>query len=132
MNKKLFIILGFVLLFVGIGAIPSGLAFITTPDGSNLGMPLEALEKTPFDSYLIPGIILMVVNGFGSLLAGIFCLRRHRLSGYAGMFFGGALMIWIIVQVVMIGLTFWLQPAFLVIGIAEFVLGLLINRRAKN
>ena len=129
MKKKWYIILGVIQMFVGIGAVASGLGLILEPDGSNLGMNVEALTRSPFSSYLIPGILLLIVNGVGNIMGGILSLRKHVLSGYAGVLLGGALIIWIIVQVIMIGFSHWLQPTYLGIGIAEFFLGLSIWKK---
>jgi len=55
------------LLFNGFGAIYGGWNFMVHPDGSSMQMSLDSLKHTPFHSYLIPGIILFVVNGLLSL-----------------------------------------------------------------
>ena len=123
------IILGSLQMFIGVGAVAAGLGFILEPDGSNLGLSIEVLAGSPFDSYLVPGILLLVVNGLGNVGSGVFSFTRHRLVGYAAMFFGGALAVWIIVQVIMIGYSSWLQPTYLVLGTVEFVLGATIERR---
>jgi hypothetical protein len=132
MKKRWYILLGSIQLFVGIGAVASGLGFILAPDGSNLGLTTEALSQSPFKSYLVPGILLLLVNGIGNLTAVVLSYRQHRLAGHAGIIFGGALIVWIIVQVIMIGFASWLQPAFLIIGIIMFFFGLMIWRRGDG
>ena len=47
-KKTLCIWLGSILLFVAIGAVPSGLMLVLSPDGSAMGMPLEMLDNAPF------------------------------------------------------------------------------------
>ena len=59
--------LGLLQVFIGLGAVAGGLGLVLEPSGANLGMPLEALEHSPFSTYLIPGIVLFVLNGFGCL-----------------------------------------------------------------
>jgi hypothetical protein len=57
-NKKLSIIyiLGALHLFIGLTASVSGLLFMIQSDGSLMGMQSGWLERSPFESYLIPGI----------------------------------------------------------------------------
>ena len=90
-------------IFVSVGAIVAGLLLIMYPSGSPLQTPANMLKDSPFSNFLIPGIILFFVNGIGQLLAGVLTLRRDPRAGYAGAMFGLALMIWIFVQVNMIG-----------------------------
>jgi len=52
------------LLYVGAGAIYGGLLFVIYPDGSGLGMTTEFLENTPFENYLIPGIVILFLMEF--------------------------------------------------------------------
>jgi hypothetical protein len=73
--------LGILQVLIGIGAVPAGISMIHDPSGRGLAMPLEILANTPFSNFLIPGLFLLVVNGIGSLLAGIASFRRHRLAG---------------------------------------------------
>jgi hypothetical protein len=64
MKTLIKIIVVLLLLYVGAGAIYGGLLFVIYPDGSGLGMTTSFLENTPFDNYLIPGIVLLIFNGF--------------------------------------------------------------------
>ncbi|MBU0731701.1 hypothetical protein KKC88_02375 [Patescibacteria group bacterium] len=69
-NKKpifLYLLLALILL-LAIGAFYGGITLIISPDGSMLGTPLEILQDTIFPNFLIPGIILFLVNGVFPLL----------------------------------------------------------------
>jgi hypothetical protein len=57
---------------------------------------------------------------------------KHALTGPAGVFFGGALIIWIVVQVAMIGFSHWLQPTYLAIGAVELLLGAVIWKKRAH
>jgi hypothetical protein len=48
------------------------------PDGSSIEMSLDWLQHTPFQDYLIPGIILFIANGLFSIFVFI------SSSGYDG------------------------------------------------
>jgi hypothetical protein len=51
-------------LLLGLGALYGGGLLALAPDGSLLGMPLSLLQHSPFDNFLIPGIILLTFLGF--------------------------------------------------------------------
>ncbi len=99
-------------------AFPSGVVFQAPPD---------MLDGSPFHNFLVPGIILLVVNGVGQLAAGYLTFRRHVLAGYAGGAFGLGLIIWIFVQVSMIGGGHFLQYGYFFLGVAETAMAILIQ-----
>ncbi len=52
------------LAFLGLSAIGGGGALIISPSGKLLGgLPLSILERSPFNDFLFPGIILFIVLG---------------------------------------------------------------------
>src|ERR1700675_1064190 len=61
--------------FLGLGALFGGGAFILGPDGHLLGMPTKLLAGSPFTSYLIPGIILFTFIGIAPLLSAAITVR---------------------------------------------------------
>lgn len=129
MNKKVFLIEGILQIFIGVGAVIYGLLLASYPDGSKAGLPLELLSGSPFANYLIPGILLLLVNGVGNVVSSILSFSRHKYAGYAGMFFGVALIIWIIVQIILIGYANLLQPFYLSLGIIELLLGIIMYKQ---
>jgi hypothetical protein len=122
-NKGLFIGLGVLQLFIGLGAVGGGLALVLEPSGSNLGIPLEILKRSPFSTYLVPGIVLLVVNGLRSLVGGAASFTRHRFAGETAMALGIFLVAWIMLQVYWFAGFHWLHVLYLGLGILEFVLG---------
>ena len=60
-NKGLVTGLGVLQVLIGLGAVGGGLGLILDTSGSNLGMPLEMLKRTPFSTFLVPGIVLLIV-----------------------------------------------------------------------
>lgn len=127
MKKLVFVFQGIVQVLVGFSAAISGGLLILAPSGALLQAPLDMLRGSPFPDFLVPGIILLGVNGLGQLAAGILSLRRHPFAGYVGAVFGLGLMIWIFVQVNMIGGGHILQYGYFFLGIVETALSFLIQ-----
>ncbi|HEY2419943.1 MAG TPA: hypothetical protein VGI04_00920 [Neobacillus sp.] len=126
-EKALAIGTGTFLSVVGLGAIVAGLGFILKPDGTGVGMSVDLLENSPFADFLIPGIILLTINGICSLIGAFLAFIRHRNAGIALMVLGGAMIIWILAQVYWFGWASFLQPVFLVIGAAEMAFGIFLD-----
>lgn len=74
----------FLLSFFGMGAIVAGSVLIVSPDGQLIDMPLSTLEGTPFDSFLIPGILIATLLG---LIPSVIAIglstpkKRNRIRG---------------------------------------------------
>jgi hypothetical protein len=66
--------------FAALTAIISGVMLLASPDGSLLQLPLGVLSGTPFNSFTIPGIILLFVVGGSNLAAMIAIMYRHKMA----------------------------------------------------
>lgn len=115
--------------FLGVSAIVSGILFLLDPLGGLLAIPIEELEGTPFTDYRIPGLLLFVLIGLGNSIAFYVNRRQRGLVPYSAIFSGGVLMVWIVVQVLMIGLTFFLQPLFFSLGLFMVIVGIILIKR---
>lgn len=111
---------------VGLSALICGAVMIAFPSGGPLGLPLDLLKESPFADYFWPGILLFAVIGFGHAAAAVTTFRRLRIRGLAGAVMGIGLMIWIFVQVSIIGGGEWLQNLLFALGTAEVALAVLI------
>ena len=127
MNKVVFVAQGIVQIFVGFTATVCGILLILFPSGSILQMTTDMLEDSPFHDFFFPGIILFLINGIGQLLSGLLTFRRHRAAGLLGATFGIGLMIWIFVQINMIGGRNILQYSYFAFGVLETALSFLIH-----
>lgn len=123
--KNIYRILLALHLFVGIGAMCGGTAAILEPY-EPLGMTVEALENSPFDSFLIPGIILFAVIGIGNVFSAVMFRFRLKYQGYISSVFSWALVIWITVQCIMLNMVAFLHILFFAIGIFEAGLSMII------
>jgi hypothetical protein len=110
-------------LFTAVMAVPVGFAMILDANGSPLGIPNDWIAGTPFGSFLVPGIVLLCMNGAGQLSAAILVWQRHPLAPWVSGFFAVGLMVWIAVQVLVIPFSA-MQPALFGVGFTEGVVSL--------
>jgi len=123
MMKKLFYILGSLQAFTAIGAIPAGAGYLLDTTGKGMGVSTELLAHSPLNSFLLPGLFLLLINGLANLIGAYLSFTRNRYAGYAGLILGILLTLWIIIQVAWISLMSFLQPLFLIIGLVNTYLG---------
>ncbi len=116
-------------IMTGLLAIPVGLSFLQDPSGHALGIPAGWIESSVFGSYLVPGIYLLVVNGFGMLLLAALTVRRHWIAPWLTGALGVGLIIWIAVEIVTLPATMVLTWVFLGVGFALGFVALFWLRR---
>ena len=130
-------ILYLLLLLLAVNAFYGGISLILAPDGSLLGMQPGWLEKSPFSSYLIPGFLLLLMNGVFPLLAIYGLITKNRkwfgwLNVYSNKYWGWTFSvysgiitnIWIIVQQLMAE-YFILQTMIAAVGLLIIIASLL-------
>lgn len=108
--------------FIAVTANLSGLLLISQPDCSILKLPLSLLEGTPFKTYLIPGVLLVVFVGIVNLLAVFFNLRSHQSRYDWAMAGGVSVVVWFLSQLILIQTVHWLHVAYFGIGLIIFLL----------
>lgn len=118
--------------FNGLSALAGGLGILNDPTGQTLGMELSWLEDSPFKNFLIPGIILFVFHGIGNTFAAVYSLKKRKYMNEIAILFGIGMMIWIIVQVSIIGYGSLLQPLYFSTGLFQVILGFIIKRTYKK
>ncbi|MDF2678357.1 MAG: hypothetical protein K0Q97_2707 [Bacillota bacterium] len=119
--KKVYRILIFLHVFVGIGALGGGYAGISNPNGP-FGIPVEVLKNSPFDNFFIPGIILFTVIGMGNLFSAVMYGFKTYIKSYISLIFSCALPIFIIVQCYMMQSIVALHVIFFIIGLIQIIL----------
>lgn len=99
-------------IFLGIGAIFGGGGLVLDTSGELIMMPIEMLDNTPFKSFLVPGIILLIILGITPIVisyglvwkgnwqfAEKFNLFKTMHWSWAwSLYIGFALIIWITIQ----------------------------------
>ncbi len=129
-------------LFLSIGALIGGGAFILAPDGHLIQMPFSHLQKSPFSDFLIPGILLFSFLGVYPLLVayslwktpdwhwpGIINPFRHMHWSWSGSLAAGVIvLIWITVEILWVPFGF-VHIFFLAFGVILLGITLLPNIR---
>jgi hypothetical protein len=103
---------------LSIGALAGGLILIVAPRGEIMPLPLSALAGSPFETYFGPGLILFTVLGLGPLIAARLAWIRHPLAPVGAFVVGAALLIWVAVEIAIIGYSNEppLQAIYLALG----------------
>ncbi|GAA2753958.1 hypothetical protein [Amnibacterium kyonggiense] len=124
---------------VALTAVAGGAALVVgtlTAGPSVLVPPTRYLAGSPFDSYLVPGLVLAVVVGGSHALAAVLAARRSRWALVAATVAAFGLLVWIFVQTALIPFSV-LQAVYEAAAIAELglvllALGLLTVRRRSS
>jgi hypothetical protein len=127
-NKGLATGLGVLQVLTGLGAVAGGLGLALDPSGSSVGMPLDMLKSTPFSTFFMPGIVLLLVIGLGNLVGATASFTRYRYAGDIAIALGFFLIAWILLQVYWFAGFHWLHAMYLVIGLLELTLGWLLRK----
>lgn len=91
------------MLFQAISGLFGGIALVVDPSGELLQMPLFMLQGSPFNTFLIPGIILLTILGIFPMII-FYGLLKHRIWAWIGaLAVSVALIIWIGVEIWMVG-----------------------------
>ncbi|MBC7935596.1 MAG: hypothetical protein H7Y86_09630 [Rhizobacter sp.] len=135
----------FLLGFLGISAIGGGGALIISPSGKLFGMPLSMLMNSPFQNFLIPGIVLFVVLGIPSILTAVALkkIRPNKMADKLNMFgymhwawtfsiyIAFALIIWLQAEMYFLQAVHWLHCLYMAIAIAIILAALLPTVRKQ-
>lgn len=95
--------------FLAVTAIWGAALLLLNPLGSPTEIPVSVLQHSPFHSFLIPGLLLLVSSGL--LGTGVFLLTLFRVCRYGWWIGvqGGVLFAWITAEVIMLRTVVWLH-----------------------
>ena len=96
MYKLISKLLAILLIFTGVASIISGIWLIIA--NGMPGFSISWLEGTVFKSYLIPGLILALVIGGVTILAGVLLIMRKNGAIEAAAASGFGLLIWLFTE----------------------------------
>src|SRR5688572_19127195 len=86
------------------------------------GVPAEWLAGTPFGDYTVPSLILFVIVGGSFLVAAVAVLARSRMARASALTASMVVLVWIDVQMAIIGYVSWMQPATAIGGVLILML----------
>jgi len=109
----------FVVAAVASGAIVAGASLIVDPTGAGVGLPLSVLAGTVFADFFLPGLLLLVLVGLSGAVVAIGLVGRWWWAWPATFVYGLVVIVWIAVQVSILGLVSVLQP---VVGLAALII----------
>lgn len=115
--------LGGLLLFVAANAFGGGYYGMAGAKD----IPLEWLNGSPFQDYFIPGLFLFIVIGGLSLYCAFVVFKNYRKAHKIVMVNGIIILLWIGIQVAIIGYVSWMQPTTLIAAVVILVLNRQLN-----
>ncbi|WEO78052.1 hypothetical protein BJQ94_03160 [Cryobacterium sp. SO2] len=92
---------------------------------NGMGMPLSWLAGTPFDSFVIPGLVLLLIVGGTQGLAVLLQHRRHPWFPAAAGVAGFGMVIWIYVEVALLPVYSILHTIYFTTGVLQLIFLLL-------
>lgn len=107
--------------FQGLSGMLGGAFLALDPTGESLHMPISMLDGSPFSDFFIPGLILLVILGIFPILILYGLWKKDRRAWFGSLIVGFALIIWISVEILMIG--YHTQPPLqLIYGLVGFLI----------
>lgn len=117
---------------LGIGAVFGGSVLVIDPSGGLIRMPIALLENSPFNNFLIPGIILLGIMGILPLITSFALLTKWdwetanlanlfpemHWSWTYSLYIGFALIIWITMEVFFIQAMAAIHVFYIFLGLA--------------
>ena len=110
-------------------AIYASYHFILDPTGHTIGYSLADIKGSPFKDYLIPGWLMLIFLGLGSVVScGLTMQEDESYTNYI-MGQGAICMLWVIVQIIMLQRLTFIQIAFVIVGTALYFSGKRISKQ---
>jgi len=125
-NNKYNLLLGILLIIISLNALAGGFYGITGAKG----VPTEWLTGSPFRNYFLPALFLMVVIGGSTFITALLVLGNSLFAKQASIFCGILILLWLAVQVSIIGYVSWMQPATAIAAVLVLLMGTQIKRYA--
>ena len=126
--KKARIVAIVALIFTALSGVIGAIPLIVNPSGEPWSMPQSLLQYSPFRSYLVPGIILLIANGLSSLWALWMTVSRRPGFGWWVIVQGIVSLGWLIVEVAMLRLIVWPHYMYGAVAIVLVTSGIVLVR----
>ena len=128
--KNVYIWLALVLLLLSsAGGFYGGYNLLIQPDGTTIKQPLELLKYTPFTTFYIPGILLIISVGVIGALAIIVTIFQVSYFAKYIIAAGLILTVWMLVYMVLAPEIYRLHYIVLAMGLGELLCGIALDRK---
>lgn len=120
------------LAFLAITAVWGAALLIQDPSGSPMQIQQRVLRHTPFHSFLVPGILLLISQGLlAFVVLAIVMFRKHGYGWWTG-FQGCMLFGWITIEVILVREVVWLHYIYWALGLVLIGCGWVLWRRESR
>lgn len=121
-----------VLGFLAVSALAGAIPMLVDPYAPAGKLPLSLLRNSPFHSFLIPGILLLLANGLlpGWILWAVIARKPHY--GQWVTFQGCVLLVWLATESGMLQLIFWPHYLFGSLALVLVLAGVLLWREPEQ
>ena len=120
--------LGVLLAFAALNAFGGGYYALSGAEG----VPREWLDGSPFRSYFVPGLVLFFGVGGCFLWAAIAVFIRSRKARLLAIFSVAFVLVWLAVQVAIIGYVSWMQPVTASVALLILFLSLTLRKNMEK
>ena len=120
------------LIIIALNALAAGYSFMVEPTGKDIGIPLSYLQYSPFDNYLVPGILLFTTIGILSMVAAFLGIKKHPLFPHALFVQGCILLGWIVIQMLLIRDVNVLHVVCGISALAWIIIGFLLWKASPD
>ncbi len=116
-------LLGIYDLLLAAGAIFTGILMIQSSYGVFSQYPKEWLSKLPFESWILPGIMAILIFGLGNIISALLIFRKNgNTSWRISALMGGIFLISIVAQRLVLGEWYMATVQFLILSIIQLSL----------
>jgi uncharacterized membrane protein len=102
------------------------------PSGASLSLPGDLLANLPIETFILPGLYLVLVYGLLSPIIAYGLWKRASWAWAASVLLGIILLGWIVGQFILWGSPHFIQAIYFVLSLAILVLSLAPATRADQ
>ncbi len=129
-KRKIYLsLLGAYELFLSFGAILTGSMMVAGNQGVFAEYPRDWLMKLPFDSWVVPGVISIVVFGLGNIVAAVLCFYDTNKAWLVSIVMGTILCVSAVLQVMVLGEWYLATLQLFILGMVQLWLSGRVNKK---
>ena len=125
MKSILFILVA----FTAFSSLYAGIIMVSHPLGMGESFPIILLQDTPFNTFTLPGILLVLFVGGVNIAALFSYMNRSKKRYNWSMAAGSILAIWTVLKIIIVQLIHWTD--FLYLAIALLIVLLAYQLKGK-